>query len=261
VSRLPEIIKKPLRLPRAVLMTGVNRVRIALGRDSNDEAVDYWAHIGDDEQLTDVQVDGFVSRGTELAPILDELREDVIAHVQAHMHLGSRVLDYGCGSGRYLSAFADTRGIELYGLDLSASILERFTRKRVPNAHLVQADLASDDSFVNENGGSFDVVCCVSVIQYVRYTRLPRLIRAMAALLRPGGAVYLRFPHPNSRWERLSEFGYVRYYPREIEGLLAESGLTVTESYSTHYGVRADTVDRTGNPNYGYVVVAEKPGA
>lgn len=91
---------------------------------------------------------------------------------------GQRVLDAGCGNGRYLSALL-RRGIPATGCDLSPGML------RSVEAHhrLVRGDLSA----LPFGGGSFDVVIAAHVLFHVED-------RAAAAgelrrVLRPGGTL------------------------------------------------------------------------
>jgi ubiquinone/menaquinone biosynthesis C-methylase UbiE len=65
---------------------------------------------------------------------------DFIARLSDRLDLGGgRVLDLGCGTGRYLRAISD-RGLCPIGLDLSLPLLE-ITRSRLPQVPLVRADM------------------------------------------------------------------------------------------------------------------------
>lgn len=105
---------------------------------------------------------------------------------------GRRVLDGGCGHGRYVAGMADL-GAEAYGIDLGAGIdvAARNCAERSGVA-LVQGDLLQPP-FV---AGSFDLVFSKGV---VHCTPDPRgAVRQLSRLVRPGGFlfvwVYPRYP-------------------------------------------------------------------
>jgi len=105
---------------------------------------------------------------------------------------GRRVLDVGCGAGRYMELFADA-GAEIVGVDLSrASEVAWRNVGRRPGAHVAQAD-ALQLPFCE---ASFDLVFSIGVLHH---TPAPeQATRTLARLVRPGGVlaiwVYARSP-------------------------------------------------------------------
>lgn len=250
-------VRRALVTTRNVVLTPVNRARIALGLDGS-LAVGYWRQKGEQRELEDVQVDGYDERFEELKPILDEMAADLEAHVMPRVCDGGAVLDFGCGTGRYLASFVGLDGVRAVGIDVSEAILDNFTRPKYPSGEFHATDLTADHAFTEQNRGVFDAIFGMSVIQYVRPSRMSVLFGHFAELLRPGGIVYLAFPHPQSRWDEVSNLGYVRYRPEAVERLLESAGLEVAESCAIHYRDRITGIDRSGRPNYGYVVVGRK---
>lgn len=250
-------MKRLLIAIRDALLTPVNRVRIALGLDGSS-AVSYWKRKGERHELTDAQVDGYDARHEELRPILEEMSADLAAHVMPELKPGKAVLDFGCGTGRHYAAFYGLPGVRAVGIDVSGPILDRFTRPKFPEGEFHAIDLTQDDSFVSANEGAFAAVYSMSVIEYVRPSRLPALVRTLGRLLEPGGVLYLAFPHAQTWRSQVADLGYVRYRPEVVECYVAGAGLEVSESYSVHHRERISGIDRSGKPNYGYVVVGRK---
>ena len=105
---------------------------------------------------------------------------------------GDRVLEVGCGMGRYTLLLAD-RGIEVEGLDLSPLLLDRLRefdggRHRVP---LYCADVLRPPA---ELLGVFDAVVGLFALHHIH--DIPGSLRSMARLLRPGGCVVFCEPNP-----------------------------------------------------------------
>jgi 2-polyprenyl-3-methyl-5-hydroxy-6-metoxy-1,4-benzoquinol methylase len=98
---------------------------------------------------------------------------------------GRRVLDLGCGRGRWSEEFA-RRGARVTGIDWSAQALEQ-ARHRVPQATFVRMPI-TDLEFSRE---SFEVVNCVTVVQHLPHAVQGSVLREAARVLVPGGMLSL----------------------------------------------------------------------
>ena len=100
---------------------------------------------------------------------------------------GRRVLDAGCGGGRY-ARVAALAGAELFAVDLSGAV-ERAAEllSDFPNAHVIQADLTR----LPFPEACFDAMYSVGVLHHTPDTRAS--LRAVTTRLAPGGtfAVWL----------------------------------------------------------------------
>lgn len=96
---------------------------------------------------------------------------------------GLRVLDAGCGMGRWLH-FAREAGAEMVGMDVSPAI-DVATAREGEGVDFVQADLR----FPPFPPASFDLVYCLGVLHHLEEPLAG--VRALAKLVRPGGE--LRF--------------------------------------------------------------------
>lgn len=105
---------------------------------------------------------------------------------------GCRVLDLGCGTGRYLRRAAQP-GIRVVGLDLSRAMLSRARRSITPGASVswVQASVARLP-FSRE---AFDRVISGLVLDHV--DDLHFFFLQVAAALRPGGRLVMSAVHPD----------------------------------------------------------------
>jgi len=110
----------------------------------------------------------------EYAPWLSDLRRQLPDRAE--------VLDLGCGCGIPVAKTLAAHGHQVTGLDVSEVQVNR-ARRLVPQARFVRAD-ATEVSFP---GGSFDAVVCLYALIHMPLDAQPRLLRRIAAWLRPGG--------------------------------------------------------------------------
>lgn len=110
----------------------------------------------------------------------------------AALAAGERVLDVGCGMGRYTFPLAE-RGLRVEGLDLSQSLLDQLDgfnggRREIP---LHCLDILDAPTTLE---GRFDAVVGFFTLHHLH--DLPSSFRSMARLVRPGGRVVFLEPNP-----------------------------------------------------------------
>jgi 2-polyprenyl-3-methyl-5-hydroxy-6-metoxy-1,4-benzoquinol methylase len=103
-----------------------------------------------------------------------------------------RLLDYGCGDGKYFPYFV-TAGLlpeNIYGLDVSQTRIGRcrdigWTNAQllVPNAPLPFAD------------GQLDVINCMEVIEHIPAKEGERILAELRRVLRPSGCLLISTPN------------------------------------------------------------------
>jgi SAM-dependent methyltransferase len=110
---------------------------------------------------------------------------------------GERVLEIGCGAGRFTEVLA-AAGAEVCAVDATSAVDAcRRTVREAPNVHLLQADLLA----LPLEPGSFDRVLCYGVLQHMPDPRAA--FHALVAQVRPGGllaADVYRRPEYVDRW-------------------------------------------------------------
>ena len=133
----------------------------------------------EDVSLGDPRIRAYFDRRANAFDGLYDLRRGVQAWMSAPLRhrleltldelgdvSGKRLLDIGCGSGRYAVALAE-RGAEVVGVDISRGMLvlaRRRARERVVahSCRFVQADFAA-----YEPAGNFDVGLVMGVLEYL----------------------------------------------------------------------------------------------
>jgi ubiquinone/menaquinone biosynthesis C-methylase UbiE len=100
---------------------------------------------------------------------------------------GERVLDLGCGAGRFVAALREA-GAEPVGVELAEAALER-ARVNAPGADLRRV---ADDGSLPLEHASVDLVWCSEVLEHVADTAY--LLLEVRRVLRPGGRLLVTAP-------------------------------------------------------------------
>jgi len=96
---------------------------------------------------------------------------------------GKRVLDAGCGMGRFAEVCADA-GAEVYAVDLSVAVNAAYRNLgHRPNIHIYQADIMN----LPFPERSFDFIYSIGVLHHTPNTRVAFL--RLLPLLKPGGTI------------------------------------------------------------------------
>ena len=125
---------------------------------------------------------------------------------------GERVLDLGCGAGRFVGALAEA-GADPVGVELAEGALER-ARLNVPGG-----DFRRMDDEIPLEDSSVDLVWCSEVLEHVPDTA--GLLSEVRRVLKTGGRLLATTPAPRRlfallRWEEhFDPLGqHVRFYSR-----------------------------------------------
>jgi ubiquinone/menaquinone biosynthesis C-methylase UbiE len=131
---------------------------------------------------------------------------------------GERVLDLGCGTGRFVAAMRDA-GADPVGVELAETALER-ARRNVPGADL---RLVAPDGSLPLGHGEVDLVWCSEVLEHVPDT--VAFLTEVRRVLRNGGRLLVTVPdhgrikrtlialaHYDAHYDPLGQ--HVRFYTR-----------------------------------------------
>jgi len=107
---------------------------------------------------------------------------------EARPHLGSSILEVGCGTGTYTALFGRT-GARVLAMDLDANFVgaARDATRALPNVDVRQGDVTTADW-----DGDFDTVVMLDVLEHLD-DDIAMLVRLRDAL-RPGGRIVLKVP-------------------------------------------------------------------
>jgi 2-polyprenyl-3-methyl-5-hydroxy-6-metoxy-1,4-benzoquinol methylase len=103
-----------------------------------------------------------------------------------------RLLDYGCGDGKYFNHLI-SKGMQsanIYGLDISKTRVARCQQLGWINAGLI----VPFKPLPFETGG-FDIVNCMEVVEHIPAVEGVRIIAELRRVLRPGGVLLISTPN------------------------------------------------------------------
>ena len=104
-----------------------------------------------------------------------------------YLNTQARILDYGCGYGRTLTALSGAGYENIVGMDFSETMLRR-CRSEVPRSKLIR----NDGRGLPLKAGSCDAVLLFAVLTCIPDGDEQRLLlAAVEHVLRPGGIIYL----------------------------------------------------------------------
>jgi SAM-dependent methyltransferase len=154
---------------------------------------------------------------------------------QARAHVGSRVLDAGCGSGNLSAMLLDREvvvGVDVWD-EFVALVRERFAG--VPNFHVHRFDL-TDPAMVAELGQyRLDSAMTSNVLEHVEDDR--GALANIAAILPPGSPIFVlvpAFPSIYGAHDR-ADHHFRRYTKRSFREMVAPLPLAIERQYYMNF--------------------------
>ncbi|MEJ5260484.1 MAG: class I SAM-dependent methyltransferase [Anaerohalosphaeraceae bacterium] len=183
----------------------------------------------DDRQLERYYDEAYYgSQTTKFLPavekVLDFFRQGRARAVSRFVRPPARVLDVGCGNGRFLGYLIE-RGYEGYGVELPGRAAQR--AEQVSGIHLKIGTL-EDGDFPK---GFFDAVCLWHVFEHLPQPR--KTLQTINSVLKPGGFLFLSMPNIRSwqgrlfkgRWLHLDPPRHLVFFsPEGLVRVLSEQG-------------------------------------
>jgi 2-polyprenyl-3-methyl-5-hydroxy-6-metoxy-1,4-benzoquinol methylase len=182
----------------------------------------------------------FAARGEGLAAVcsygMPEFYNRTIQRTQrlalsSHLEVapGMRVLDVGCGVGRW-SRLCALRGAEVSGIDLSPSMVRIAQRRAVAEGVADRCRFIVQDLAELELPNRFDLILGVTVLQHIlEPARLRAAVQRMARHLQPRGRMLLLEAAPSRRTRRCDSAIFTARHRRTYLDLFEECGLRVRE--------------------------------
>jgi len=168
--------------------------------------------------------------GRAAVSVIPPLRSLLIAHMR-HLprrppYPGARLLDVGCGSGAFLE-MAQSAGWQVQGVDFDPLAVAA-AQSRGLNV------LCGGLEQIAEQAGTYDFLTCSHVIEHLHDPK--EWIKAMHAMLRPNGKLWLQTPNIESighlcyghNWRDLDPPRHlVLFTPKTLEALLLSANFKV----------------------------------
>lgn len=183
------------------------------------------AHFHDHARRFDAIYSG---KGGALQRAWDRLtRENVVWRFHATLAAapdaaGKRVLDVGCGPGRYCAAFA-MRGAEVTGVDFAPAMIDEARRLSIEAGVDDRCNFVVSDVLAFHAGEPFDIVIANGFFDYIADP--PAVLRHIHGLTRgtliATFPLYTAFRVPVRKLWRMGQRCYVRFYTRR--GIIAAS--------------------------------------
>lgn len=155
----------------------------------------------------------------------------------------ARILDIACGPGNVTKYILQQRpGFRVLGIDLSENMLA-LARKNNPGADFRRMDCGD----ILQTGQQYDGVLCSFCLPYLSKEEASKLVKDVAALLRPGGMFYISTMEDDysrsgiqttSSGDRL----YMYYHHADhLVPVLEENGLSIIELRRQSFPANDDT--------------------
>lgn len=203
---------------------------------------------------------------------LHELNPVRIGYVAEHAPLaGLRVADIGCGAGLASEAMARA-GARVTAVDLAADSIAVAKLHALESGLSIDYRLAAAEELATTEPGAFDVLTCFELIEHVPDP--PSLLRACAALLKPGGQLFVstlnRTPKAFALGIVAAEYllglvarGTHRYAqfvkPSELRHALRDAGLEVAGYAGLDYDPFSRRASLGGDLSINYLCHARRP--
>ncbi|HET7922459.1 MAG TPA: bifunctional 2-polyprenyl-6-hydroxyphenol methylase/3-demethylubiquinol 3-O-methyltransferase UbiG [Gammaproteobacteria bacterium] len=179
---------------------------------------------------------------------------------------GRRVLDVGCGGGLLAEALA-ARETEVTGLDMAEAPLKVAQLHLRESGRHVDYQRATAETWAATHPAQYDIVTCMEMLEHVPDPAA--VVRACAALTRPGGQVFFSTLNRNPKSFLLAVLGaeyllrliprgtheYAKFIrPSELAGWARQAGLEPRHSSGVHYNPLSQEYRLGGNVDVNYLL-------
>jgi 2-polyprenyl-6-hydroxyphenyl methylase/3-demethylubiquinone-9 3-methyltransferase len=160
---------------------------------------------------------------------------------------GKRVLDVGCGGGILSESMAE-KSAQVTGIDLGEKALRVAQLHSLESGVDVDYRLISAEELAGQEGGTYDVVTCLEMLEHVPVPA--SIVSACAKLVKPGGHVFFSTINRNPKAYAFAVLGaeyilqmlpkgthdYAKFIkPSELASFSRQAGLTLQDQVGMSY--------------------------
>jgi cyclopropane fatty-acyl-phospholipid synthase-like methyltransferase len=156
----------------------------------------------------------FDSKSPPSKNILEVIKR--LQEYQAH-----KILDLGCGFGRWSVALART-GFQVKAVDISSEAIKKFQKWAKEEGLSIETEVCSASELVSSSE-SFDAIICNSVLDHMPFIEASKTMLNIENILKPGGIAYISFDGLEEENEKefvLLDDGTRRYISGKRKGML-----------------------------------------
>jgi len=176
------------------------------------------------QQLNQAYNDSYYGEGQEkfaacIEKVLDHFRRTRAARLAKYIKPPSKILDIGCGNGRFLG-YLINQGFDGYGIELPGKAAQRAAQ--ITGLNLEVGSLTT----TNYNDNFFDGICMWHVFEHL--TKPKETLHIIQKILKPGGYLMMSLPNIDSLQSRLFRGKWLHLDPPRHIFFLAPSDLIST---------------------------------
>jgi ubiquinone/menaquinone biosynthesis C-methylase UbiE len=234
----------------------VNNLLILLKWDAKKElSAGHWKAFKYNADKSIQQNAGF-SHTEEVEDALKKVKGKLIATLEEKIPTGSKVLDFGCGPGIYMTMLKDK--YEVVGIDISENMLQAASASLPDNKFYL-------GNFMSiQFDEKFNAIYSISVLEYVPVSQIDDFFKKCSEFLEGSGILFIQYPHALSKKDLYyPDRNYINYSPTLISSV-ASKYFNVLENKQSFDGRAACKFDEapyaTALKTFknGYLIIAQK---
>lgn len=192
--------------------------------------------------------------------------------INSHAPLaGKKVVDVGCGGGILAESMAK-KGADVTGIDLSEKALKVADLHSLESGVQVRYELIAAEDLAAKEGGSFDIVTCMEMLEHVPDPA--SVVTACARLAKPGGRIFFSTINRNPKSYLHAVIGaeyvlrllpkgthdYARFItPAELAQFTRNAGLMVDALKGMGFNPFTKIYSLNSDTSVNYLVACTKP--